>query len=74
MTRYAIASLAIMVALPAYAVPAPHYSKMEPARGELPAGKSVLVDDGTCPAGMIKEVTGGDVKSGASRSRRCISR
>jgi hypothetical protein len=33
--------------------------KKEPAAGRLRLGQKVLVDDGTCPAGQIKELTGG---------------
>ncbi len=31
----------------------------DPAEGHLRAGEQVLVDDGSCPAGQIKELTGG---------------
>ena len=31
----------------------------DPAEGHLRAGERVLVDDGSCPAGQIKELTGG---------------
>jgi hypothetical protein len=33
--------------------------KAEPPRGQLKHGQRVLVDDGSCPAGQIKEVIGG---------------
>ena len=33
--------------------------KQEPGAGRLHAGQKVLVDDRTCPAGQIKELTGG---------------
>src|SRR5262249_60754693 len=33
--------------------------RSEPPAGQLPAGQRVLVDDGPCPAGQIKEVVGG---------------
>jgi hypothetical protein len=48
----------------------------EPAPGTLDAGQRVLVDDGTCPAGQVKEVTGGNSFSGgtAKRLRRCVAR
>lgn len=36
-------------------------------------GDTVLVDDHSCPAGQIKEVTGGDTNHGLKRSRRCIT-
>ena len=47
----------------------------EPPTGALHSGETVLVDDGTCPKGQIKEITsehnpkqGG----GAARHRRCV--
>jgi len=54
----------------------------EPAPGTLPAGQSVLVDDGTCGPGKIKKVTGGsDVdlvtgkpRKGSARKRTCIKK
>jgi hypothetical protein len=53
--------------------------KREPPMGQLREGQRVLVDDGSCPSGQIKEVMGGNhVKVGGTkqieRSRRCISR
>ena len=53
--------------------------KREPPMGALKEGQRVLVDDGSCPAGQIKEVTGGNhLKAGGTkqieRSRRCISK
>ncbi len=51
--------------------------KREPPMGALKERQRVLVDDGSCPAGQIKEVIGGNhVKAGGhkqiERSRRCI--
>jgi hypothetical protein len=51
----------------------------EPAMGEMRPGERLLVDDGSCPTGQIKLVTGGNhVKVGGNahveRSRRCVSR
>ena len=46
--------------------------KSEPAVGNLAAGKKVLVDDGTCPAGQIKQVTGGSKTDHIARSSICI--
>jgi hypothetical protein len=55
----------------------------EPAPGTLPAGQSVLVDDGTCGPGKIKKVTGGSdtnmttgdrIKGGSGRKRTCIKK
>ncbi len=47
--------------------------------GALKDGQVVLVDDGSCPAGQIKKVIGGNhVKAGGwkniERQRSCISR
>jgi hypothetical protein len=46
--------------------------KSEPTEGNLATGKKVLVDDGTCPAGQIKEVTGGSKTEHIARSTRCV--
>lgn len=47
----------------------------EPGKGGLRHGQRVLVDDGSCPSGQIKEVIGGfDAKGGERRQRRCIRR
>lgn len=53
--------------------------KKEPPMGALREGQVVLVDDGSCPAGQIKEVTGGNhVAAGGFkrivRTHRCIPR
>jgi hypothetical protein len=53
--------------------------KKEPPMGKMTLGQKVLVDDGSCPAGQIKEVTGGDhVKVGGTqhivRTYKCIPR
>jgi uncharacterized protein DUF6719 len=42
---------------------------------ELRLGQRILVDDGTCPAGQIKEVSGSQMTtSGVLRTRKCIPR
>lgn len=48
--------------------------KSEPASGALAAGTTVLVDDGTCPKGQIKQVTGGKRVDGVQRQKKCIKR
>ena len=48
--------------------------KKEPPMGQLPTGTEVLVDDGSCPAGKIKKVVGGDVTIGQARLRSCVPR
>jgi hypothetical protein len=42
---------------------------------DLRLGQRILVDDGTCPAGQIKEVLGAQMTgSGVVRTRKCIPR
>jgi hypothetical protein len=42
---------------------------------DLRLGQRILVDDGTCPAGQIKEVSGSQMTtSGVLRTRKCIPR
>ena len=48
--------------------------KEVPKPGDLPHGKTVYVDDGKCPKGEIKEVTGGSQEKGLSRTVRCVKR
>ncbi len=53
--------------------------KKEPPMGQMREGQIALVDDGTCPAGQIKQVIGGNhVSVGGTkhilRTRRCIPR
>jgi hypothetical protein len=41
----------------------------------LRLGQRVLVDDGSCPAGQIKEVSGSQMTTnGVVRARKCIPR
>jgi uncharacterized protein DUF6719 len=41
----------------------------------LRLGQRVLVDDGTCPAGQVKEVSGAKMtSSGVTPARKCIPR
>jgi hypothetical protein len=42
---------------------------------DLRLGQRILVDDGTCPAGQIKEVSGAQMTtSGVLRTRKCVPR
>lgn len=42
---------------------------------ELRLGQRILVDDGSCPAGQIKEISGSQMTtSGVLRTRKCIAR
>lgn len=53
--------------------------KKEPGAGQLPAGSVVLIDDGKCGKGKIKQVTAGSnmsggqmIAGGSPRTRNCI--
>lgn len=47
----------------------------EPAEGELRLGQRVRIDDGTCPAGQVKEVTASKLTpQGIARTRVCVKR
>jgi hypothetical protein len=48
--------------------------KKEPREGSIRAGRSVLVDDGTCPMGQVKQVTFGRQPDGSRRKRVCVER
>ena len=50
------------------------YLKEEPAKGALPFRKVVYVDDGTCPVGEVKEITGGSQEKSIPRKVRCVKR
>jgi hypothetical protein len=42
---------------------------------DLKLGQRVLVDDGTCPAGQVKEVRGAKMTDkGVARTSTCVSR
>ena len=42
---------------------------------DLRLGQKVMVDDGSCPAGQIKEVQGAQMTtSGVVRTRKCVQR
>jgi hypothetical protein len=48
--------------------------KQEPFDGQMVPGAILLVDDGTCGKGKIKQVTGGEVgaMNPRPRTRKCI--
>lgn len=50
------------------------YLKRAPPEGEIPFGKVVYVDDGTCPKGQVKEITGGSREKSIPRRSRCVKR
>jgi hypothetical protein len=68
----------LFLALP-LAAPAAHAMAQQVGREQeivdLKLGQRVLVDDGTCPTGQIKEVSGARMTtSGIMRTRKCIPR
>jgi hypothetical protein len=48
--------------------------KSVPPEGSLKPGQRVLVDDGTCPAGQIRQVVGGSFAPRLPRSDSCVAR
>ncbi|MDQ2954845.1 MAG: hypothetical protein M3R18_07935, partial [Pseudomonadota bacterium] len=71
------AQSAAPVAAPAATAPEPpaftaEILRVEPVIGQLPPGAKVLVDDGTCGAGKLKQVIGGNVTTGQPRVRSCV--
>ena len=52
----------------------PEYLKKVPKDGEVPYGKVVYVDDGKCPRGEIREITGGSQEKSIPRRTRCVKR
>ncbi len=43
--------------------------------GNLRLGQRIRVDDGTCPAGQIKEISGSKMTAnGVERTRKCVPR
>lgn len=80
--RHAVAAAAAAAALWLTAASAATIVSKEPAVGQLRLGQRVLVDDGSCPAGHIKEVVGASNRqaqtsqaiAGVRRIRHCIHR
>jgi hypothetical protein len=69
--RLALAAIAILTASPLRA----ETVSREQEIAELRLGQRILVDDGSCPAGQIKEVAGSQMTtSGVLRTRKCIPR
>ncbi len=50
------------------------YLKKMPKGGDIRYGKIVYVDDGKCPKGEVKEVTGGSQVKEVERKVRCVKR
>lgn len=68
------ATLCLAVSSSTHGKPNVEYLKEEPPAGALPYRKIVYVDDGTCPRGQVKEVTGGSQEKSILRKVRCVTR
>jgi Family of unknown function (DUF6719) len=65
------AALWLVIATPAAA----QYIGREQDIPDLRLGQRVMVDDGTCPAGQVKEVSGTKMTAaGVVRARKCVPR
>lgn len=70
-----VAFAAVIATLASHAAAQAQTLSREPAAGELRLGQRVLVDDGSCPAGQIKQVTGARLTTaGVERVRGCVPR
>ncbi|CAN5707228.1 hypothetical protein BH11PSE13_BH11PSE13_10140 [soil metagenome] len=71
--RTALAGLLFTAAGVAVSAPT-EILKEVPAKGAVPRGDVVYVDDGKCPAGEVKKIIGGDQKTGMPRQVTCVKR
>ena len=69
MTRSLPLALVAILAI-AQAATAQAIMKQEPPPGGLRRGQMVLVDDGSCPKGQIKQIIAGS--EGRKRTRSCV--
>jgi hypothetical protein len=69
-----IVALAALATLLAAAGSDAQVVKQEPFDGQMVPGAVILVDDGSCGKGKIKEVTGGEIgaMNPRPRTKRCI--
>ena len=82
MRRFRLLSIAVLGGFAAFVADnalAATVLKTEPPMGALKPGQRVLVDDGFCPKGQVREVIGGDHykvggRNAVERQRRCIPR
>ena len=71
----AIVAFALLAALAAAASAQTQTVGREQDIVVLRLGQRILVDDGTCPAGQVKEVSGAKMTpSGVTPARKCIQR
>ena len=63
-----LATIVSLVATGAFA----ELPRQMPRDGVLSPGEVVLVDDGRCPAGEVKQVTGGNKAKNIPREVKCV--
>lgn len=68
------ATLGLLLSSPCQSQTKVEYLKVEPPKGSVPYRKVVYVDDGTCPKGEVKEITGGSQEKSVPRTVRCVKR
>ncbi|WP_407146558.1 DUF6719 family protein [Bradyrhizobium sp. ORS 86] len=76
MRHIGLGAMVAVIVLVAMAVPASAQTvSREQDIADLRVGQRVLVDDGSCPSGQIKQVTGAQLKeTGVVRTRTCVPR
>ena len=71
-------AIGLAIALSPFALPALAQQQVvhnERDIGDLRVGQRIWVDDGSCPAGQIKQITGSQLtQSGVVRTRTCVQR
>ena len=74
----AVRCLALPAGLALWLVATAAFAQTVPREQDIPdlrLGQRVMVDDGSCPAGQVKEVLGSQMTtSGVLRTRKCIQR
>jgi hypothetical protein len=69
-----VVTVGFLISTPCQSQTKVEYLKEEPLKGALPYRKIVYVDDGTCPKGEVKEITGGSQEKSIPRTVRCVKR
>lgn len=72
---FGLALACVFVAGPAWAASgAVELVKEMPEKGSVRQGDVVYVDDGRCPAGEVRKITGGNQMTGVARKVECVKR
>ena len=78
MTTKAVRCLALAAGVALWLVATAAFAQTVSREQDIPdlrLGQRVMVDDGSCPAGQVKEVMGSQMTtSGVLRTRKCIAR